>query len=224
MDWLYASLLGYIFGSIPTAWLICKIFYKINIFEHGSKNMGSTNVYRTVGAKAFAGTLSIDVLKGMLPVLLAGKFWPEHPQVIFAAAAFAMIGHTLSFWVKFKGGKGIATGLGVFIAIAGNSALLALAVFMVVLLLCRMVSVSSIMAALSLPCFIWYNHELGVYNPYITGFAVAVALFVTYKHKSNISRIIKGTEAKLPLFSPKAEASAKTKKETTEVSKPEEKQ
>ena len=203
MDWLYASLIGYFFGSIPTAWLICKIFYKINIFEHGSKNMGSTNVYRTVGSKAFAATLAIDVLKGMVPVLLSAKLWPTHPQVIFAAAAFAMIGHTLSFWVKFKGGKGVATGLGVFIALSGYHAIYALGVFMVVLLITRMVSVSSMVAAVSLPFFLWYGNVLGDYTIYITVFASLIALFVVYKHKTNIQRIIKGTESKLPLFAPK---------------------
>lgn len=203
MDWLYASLIGYFFGSIPTAWLICKIFYKINIFEHGSKNMGSTNVYRTVGGKAFAATLAIDVLKGMLPVLLSAKLWSTHPQVIFAAAAFAMIGHTLSFWVKFKGGKGVATGLGVFIALSGYHALYALAVFMIVLLATRMVSVSSMIAAVSLPFFLWYGKVLGDYTIYITIFAALVAAFVVFKHKSNIQRILKGTESKLPLFAPK---------------------
>ncbi len=204
MEWLYAALIGYFFGSIPTAWLICKIFYKINIFEHGSKNMGSTNVYRTVGGKAFAATLAIDVLKGMVPVLLSAKLWANTPQVVFVAAAFAMIGHSLSFWVKFKGGKGVATGLGVFIAFAGYNALYALAVFLVVLFITRMVSISSILAAISLPFFLWYGNVLGVYCPYITGFAAVVALFVTYKHKSNIQRILKGTEAKLPFFKEKS--------------------
>jgi glycerol-3-phosphate acyltransferase PlsY len=205
MDWLYASLIGYFFGSIPTAWLLCRIFYGINIFEHGSKNMGSTNVYRTVGGKAFAANLAIDVLKGMVPVLISAKLWPTHPEVVFAAAACAMIGHTLSFWVKFKGGKGVATGLGVFIALSGYHAIYALAVFLVVLLITRMVSVSSMTAATALPFFLWYGNVLGDYTIYITVFAAVIALFVIYKHKSNILRIIKGTESKLPLFAPKTE-------------------
>ena len=181
MDWFYASLIGYLFGSIPTAWLICKIFYGINIFEHGSKNMGSTNVYRTVGGKAFAANLAIDVLKGMIPVLLVAKIWHNHPEVVFAAAGLAMIGHTLSFWVKFKGGKGVATGLGVFIALAGYHALYALATFLIVLLITRMVSISSIIASISLPFYLWYGNVLGEYNIYITIFGAIVAIFVTIK-------------------------------------------
>lgn len=220
MDWLYASLIGYICGSIPTAWLICKIFYGINIFEHGSKNMGSTNVYRTVGGKAFAANLAIDVLKGMVPVLLSAKLWPTHPQVVFAAAAMAMFGHTFSFWVKFRGGKGVATGLGVFIALAGYWALGALATFLIVLVITRMVSVSSMLAAASLPFLMWYGNVLGSYTIYITVFSAIVAIFVIYKHKSNIQRIINGTESKLPWLSQKKEkASQESKAENMEEQK-----
>ena len=220
MDWLYASLIGYFCGSIPTAWLICKIFYGINIFEHGSKNMGSTNVYRTVGGKAFAANLAIDVLKGMIPVLLSAKLWPTHPQVVFAAAAMAMFGHTFSFWVKFRGGKGVATGLGVFIALAGYWALGALAVFIIVLVITRMVSVSSMLAAASLPFLMWYGNVLGSYTIYITVFSAIVAVFVIYKHKSNIQRIINGTESRLPWFSAKKEKeSQESNKENMEGNK-----
>lgn len=220
MDWLYASLIGYFCGSIPTAWLICKIFYGINIFEHGSKNMGSTNVYRTVGGKAFAANLAIDVLKGMVPVLLSAKLWPTHPQVVFAAAAMAMFGHTFSFWVKFRGGKGVATGLGVFIALAGYWALGALATFLIVLVITRMVSVSSMLAAASLPFLMWYGNVLGSYTIYITVFSAIVAIFVIYKHKSNIQRIINGTESKLPWFSQKKEkASQESNTENMEEQK-----
>lgn len=195
--------MGYIFGSIPTAWIICKVFYGINILEQGSKNMGSTNVYRTVGSKAFAATLGIDVLKGMLPVLVAGNIWRSYPQMVFAAAAGAMLGHTFSFWVKFKGGKGVATGLGVFIALSGNQALYALGTFLLVLLITRMVSVSSIVAATALPFYLWHGKVLGEYNLYITTFSAVIALFVIIKHKTNIQRLIKGTESKLPFFTKK---------------------
>lgn len=203
MNWLYSTLLGYIFGSIPTAWIICKVFYGINILECGSKNMGSTNVYRTVGSRGFAATLGIDVLKGMVPVLMAGNLWQTHPHLVFAAATGAMLGHSFSFWVKFKGGKGVATGLGVFIALSGNQALYALGTFLLALLLTRMVSVSSIVAATALPFYLWQGEVLGEYNPYITGFSIIIALFVIIKHKTNIQRLIKGTESKLPFFAPK---------------------
>ena len=207
MNYVYAILIGYFCGSIPTAWLIAKIFYKINIFEHGSKNMGSTNVYRVLGAKPFAATLAIDVLKGMTAVIISTKVFyetmhlPDAPTFVFISTIMALVGHTLSFWVKFKGGKGVATGLGVFIALSSHAAFSALGVFLVILFVGRMVSLSSICAAASLPFFVWYFKETGIYTPIFTIFTTIIALFVIYKHKSNISRIIKGTESKLTLKS-----------------------
>lgn len=198
MHYLYAALTGYLCGAIPTAYWLGLLVYRINIFEHGSRNMGATNVYRVLGTAPFGITLAIDVLKGMAAVLLSAKMWPEHPPAVFAAAAGALCGHTLSFWVKFKGGKGVATGLGVFIALAGKSALLSLAVFMITLLLSRMVSLSSILAAALLPVFVFLFKEPGPdYNLYLTAFAAIVAFFVIFKHKTNIQRILKGEESKL---------------------------
>lgn len=198
MDYPLAFLTGYLCGSIPTAYWLGLAFYRLNIFEHGSRNMGATNVYRVLGTTPFAFTLAIDVLKGMAAVFISAAFWPKSPYVVFIAAAAALIGHTLSFWVRFKGGKGVATGLGVFMALAGKAALASLGVFMVCLFISRMVSLSSVLAALFLPLFIFSFGELGpVYNPYLTVFAALIAAFVALKHKSNIQRIFKGEEARL---------------------------
>ncbi len=198
MPYAAAALIGYLCGSIPTAYWLCLLVYRLNIFEHGSRNMGATNVFRVLGTLPFAFTLAIDVLKGMAAVMICASLWPDLPGVVFIAAAAALFGHSLSFWVKFRGGKGVATGLGVFIALAGKSALASLAVFMITLLLSRMVSLSSISAAALLPVFINRFGELGpVYNPYITGFAAIIAAFVIYKHKTNIQRIARGEEARL---------------------------
>lgn len=199
MIYLYASVIGYLLGAFPSAFLIAKIFYGINIFQHGSKNMGSTNIYRTLGIIPFAATLAIDVLKGMSAILLTAKLF-NSPATVFVSGFFALFGHTFSFWVKFKGGKGVATGLGVFLALAINSALSSLFVFVLALFTTRMVSVSSVVAAASLPCFIGYYNELGSYNIYLTVFASLVAAFVIYKHKANILRVIKGEESKLSWF------------------------
>ncbi|MDD3146087.1 MAG: glycerol-3-phosphate 1-O-acyltransferase PlsY [Candidatus Riflebacteria bacterium] len=198
MPYAYAALIGYICGSIPTAYWLCLLVYRLNIFERGSCNMGATNVYRVLGTWPFAFTLAIDVLKGMAAVLICASLWPAYPPVVFIAAAAALCGHTLSFWVKFRGGKGVATGLGVFMALAGKAALASLVVFIVTLFIGRMVSLSSIFAAGLLPFFIYGFNELGpVYNPYITGFSAIIAAFVIFKHKTNLLRIFKGEEAKL---------------------------
>lgn len=198
MPYIYAVLTGYLCGSIPTAYWLGLLYYRLNIFDHGSKNMGATNVYRVFGRIPFAVTLAIDVLKGMAPVIITARFFPETPEAVFAAAAAALCGHTLSFWVKFRGGKGVATGLGVFMALAIKSSLATLVIFLLVLLTSGMVSLSSIIAAASLPFFIFYFQELGnIYTPYLTAFAGLVAAFVIFKHKANIQRILKGQESKI---------------------------
>lgn len=206
MDYLFALLTGYLCGSIPTAYWLGLIFYRLNIFEHGSRNMGATNVYRVLGTLPFAFTLAIDVLKGMAAVFISAAFWPAGPAVVFIAAAGALAGHTLSFWVGFKGGKGVATGLGVFMALAGKAALGSLSVFMITLLISRMVSLSSVLAATFLPLFIFLSGEPGpAHNLYLTSFATLIAAFVIFKHKSNIQRIITGEETRLSWRTPTVE-------------------
>ncbi len=198
MDYLYAVLIGYFCGSIPTAYWVGRFVYRLNIFEHGSKNMGATNVFRVLGKKPGIATLLIDIAKGVAPVLIVRHSMPHNPTLAFVAAAAAMMGHTLSFWVRFRGGKGVATGLGVFLALATRASLCSLLLFVVTLTISGMVSLGSILAAAVLPVFVYWFEELGpVYNPYLTAFAAAVAIFVIYRHKANIQRIIKGEEAKI---------------------------
>ncbi|MGM0600473.1 MAG: glycerol-3-phosphate 1-O-acyltransferase PlsY [Candidatus Rifleibacteriota bacterium] len=198
MDFVHAIIIGYLCGSIPTAYWIGLFIYRINIFEHGSKNMGATNAYRVLGRTAFAFTLAIDVLKGMMAVIITAEVLQRNPLALFVAGASALAGHTLSFWVKFKGGKGVASGLGVFMALAHKATLSALLIFLFILLVSRMVSLGSIVAAASLPFLIYFFREGGSqYYPYLTGFSVLVAIFVVYKHKANIKRILKGEELAL---------------------------
>jgi len=198
MEYLYAALIGYFCGSIPTAYWVGRFVYRLNIFEHGSKNMGATNVFRVLGKVPGIATLLIDIAKGIVPVIIVRQIMPHNPALAFISAAAAMMGHTLSFWVRFKGGKGVATGLGVFLALATRASLCSLALFLATLSVSGMVSLGSILAAAALPFFIYGFEELGpLYNPYITAFSTAVALFVIYRHKANIQRIIKGEEAKV---------------------------
>lgn len=197
-DYLYAILIGYFCGSFPTAYLIGKVFYRLDIFKYGSKSMGATNVYRVLGKKPFACTLAIDVLKGMLAVILTAKILERNPLALFTAGAAALVGHTFSFWVKFKGGKGVASGLGVFIALAPKATLFSLLIFLVVLVISRIVSLGSIIAAGAMPFLIYQFQEGGpVYNHYLTAFAAIIAIFIMFKHKANIKRILKGEELAL---------------------------
>ncbi len=198
MDYFYAILIGYLCGSFPTAYLIGRCIYRIDIFAHGSKNMGATNVYRVLGRVPFAFTLAIDVLKGMLAVIITAKVLERNPLALFSAGAAALAGHTLSFWVGFKGGKGVASGLGVFMALAPRATLITLLVFLAVLIISRMVSLGSITAAAALPFLVFYFQEGGPnYFVYLSGFSAAVAIFVIFKHKANIQRILKGEELAL---------------------------
>ncbi len=198
MDYLYAILLGYLCGSIPTAYWLGRLVYRLNIFDHGSKNMGATNVFRVLGKKPGMFTLLIDIIKGMLPVLIIRQVMPHNLIAAFVAATAAMVGHTLSFWVHFKGGKGVATGLGVFFALASKASLCSLLLFLATFGFSGMVSLGSILAAAALPFFIYGFDELGPeYNSYITMFSAVAAVFVIYKHKANIARIIKGEESRI---------------------------
>ncbi|HNW36376.1 MAG TPA: glycerol-3-phosphate 1-O-acyltransferase PlsY [Candidatus Ozemobacteraceae bacterium] len=189
---------GYLLGSLPTAYLLCRIFYGINIFEHGSKNMGATNVHRVLGSKPFAATLLLDILKGFAAVLLAVSFFSGPENVVLtglSAGAAAIIGHTLSIWVRFKGGKGVATGLGVFLALAPKASIAAMVIFLLVLVSSSFVSLGSIAAAGALPFLIIQFNECGdPWLPWFVGFASLVAGFVIYKHKANIIRLWNGQE------------------------------
>jgi len=218
-SYIYPILIGYLCGSTPTAYWLGLLFYKTNIFEHGSKNMGATNVYRVLGKVPFAVTLLIDILKGMAAVLITAKLFP-YPASLFIAAASAICGHTLSFWVKFKGGKGVATGLGIFLALAPKASALCLVIFLVVLVLSKMVSMGSILASLSLPFLIFYFKEGGTtYTPWLIVFSSLVAAFIVYKHSKNIKRIFKGEELALKVGSEKPEEGNNTITEDISIAK-----
>lgn len=200
---------GYLLGSIPSAYLLCRLFYGINIFEHGSKNMGATNVHRVLGTTPFAITLSLDILKGFAAVLVAIWLFASPESVVqtgLAAGAAAIAGHTFSIWVKFRGGKGVATGLGVFLALAPKASITAMAIFLLVLVFSGFVSLGSIAAAGSLPFLILEFNECGdAWVSSFAGFSALVAAFVVYKHKANIVRLWHGEEHALGRVNPASE-------------------
>jgi glycerol-3-phosphate acyltransferase PlsY len=196
------ALLAYLLGSIPSGYLIVKLASGADIRETGSGGTGATNVSRKAGKVAGVATLALDVLKGAAAVLVArwltgeaGTSW-----IVAAAAALAVVGHCYPVWLKFKAGKGVATGLGVFLAIAPLAALAALAVFIVVVWRTRYVSLGSIIAAAFLPLWILLTHTL--IEP-VSGFApimaalCAVSTVIIFKHSENIRRLVAGEENKL---------------------------
>jgi glycerol-3-phosphate acyltransferase PlsY len=195
-------IVAYMLGSIPFGYLIVKLASGADIREIGSGGTGATNVSRKVGKIAGIATLALDVLKGAAAVLVArwltgeaGTSW-----IVAAAAALAVVGHCFPVWLKFKAGKGVATGLGVFLAIAPWAALAALAIFIVVVWRTRYVSLGSIIAAVFLPLWIFLTHiciePIGDFAPIITALC-AVSSVVILKHSENIKRLMAGEENKL---------------------------
>ena len=194
-------IVAYLLGSIPFGFLIVRLASGADIRETGSGGTGATNVSRKAGKVAGVATLALDTLKGAMAVLVArwltgeaGTSW-----VVAAAAALAVVGHCFPVWLKFKAGKGVATGLGVFLAIAPWAALAALAVFIVVVWRTRYISLGSIIAAAFLPLWIFLTHTwiepVGDFAPIMAALC-AVSTVIIFKHSENIKRLTAGKENK----------------------------
>jgi glycerol-3-phosphate acyltransferase PlsY len=191
---------AFLIGSVPFAVAVSKWFYRVDIREFGSGNAGATNVYRVLGWKAGLAVMILDVLKGTLAAAWAiaftrGAFSPAAADwVVIGAAVLAMLGHSYSPFVAFRGGKGIATAAGALLLIIPQAWILLLVLFVVVALASRMVSLASVTIALLLPwtCLWLYPDRPAVI---ITSFAAsALAL---WRHRSNIARIARGEEARI---------------------------
>ena len=183
-------LIAYLSGSIPFGAFLAKT-QNINIFDHGSGNIGATNVARILGKKAGLITLAGDVFKGWGIVFLA-SLWFEKSIIIALAGLSVFLGHLFSIFLKFRGGKGVATGLGLFSFVMPLPTLLSVGIFALTLRVSGYVSLSSILAAISLPIFgIFFRMPL----PYIY-LAVIVVLFTMQKHHDNIVRLTNGEEVK----------------------------
>jgi acyl phosphate:glycerol-3-phosphate acyltransferase len=181
---------AYLLGSVPTGLLLAKAF-GVNIREAGSGNIGATNVYRTIGRKVGILTLVGDCFKGLIPVLLAK--WLGLPVGWVAAIGLAaFLGHVYTVFLGFKGGKGVATALGVFLATSPIAVLVALVIFAAVLYKWRYVSLASISAAAFIPLIV----RLTQGTPELILMSIAIAGIVIMRHRENIARLIGGTENK----------------------------
>ena len=181
---------AYLLGSVPTGLLLAKAL-GVNIREAGSGNIGATNVYRTIGRKLGILTLVGDCLKGLIPVLIAK--WLDLPDVWVAAIGLAaLLGHVFTIFLGFKGGKGVATALGVFLGTSPLSVLVAIVVFALVLYFWRYVSLASIIAAALIPGIV---RILGG-KPELILMSLAIAAVVIFRHRENIARLRNGTESK----------------------------
>lgn len=183
---------AYLFGSVPTGIIITKAFGGIDPRKAGSGNIGATNVGRTSGKLAGILTLIGDILKGAIPVLAAIALGFDTRFISITGLA-AFIGHLFPIFLGFKGGKGVATALGVMIVISPPATILSALVFAVTAAIKRYVSLASMIAAASLPVFLSFLHRDREYMP----LAVAIALLIIIKHKDNIKRLANGTENRI---------------------------
>ena len=204
MKELVLIIISYLIGSIPTALIISKRFFGIDIRDYGSGNMGATNTFRVLGSRYGTMVMVIDILKGMAAVLLYNflPFYLNHEldrtNLMLGLGTAAVLGHVFPIFAGFRGGKGVATLLGMVLAIQPVIAVSCIGIFVVVLYLTRYVSLSSILAALSLPiCVLWiWNENEVLYRV----FALIVAILVIVTHQKNIGRILRGVESRIPIL------------------------
>jgi glycerol-3-phosphate acyltransferase PlsY len=196
--WLPILAASYLLGSIPVGYLLVLAFRKEDVRETGSGNIGATNVARAGGKGLGIVTLLLDALKGYLAVRLAMHFAPTVGGVVstlaIAAAVAAVVGHIFTVWLGFKGGKGIATALGVFVALVPLVALGAFGVFVLVFAISRFVSLASIAAAATIPLLtLWLVPQRT--SALLIGLTT-ISLLSIFKHRENIARLLNGTESR----------------------------
>jgi acyl phosphate:glycerol-3-phosphate acyltransferase len=192
-------LASYLLGSIPVGYLLVRLFRNQDIRSVGSGNIGATNVMRSGGKGLGAATFALDVIKGATAVALAALIAPQlaaalHPREVEAlAAVVAVLGHMFPVWLRFRGGKGVATGFGVFLVAAPWAALSSIALFLLVLMLTRYVSLASILGAGSFPVFAYFLVH-GDKPAFFIAAQIIVASLIILKHHANIRRLLTGTE------------------------------
>ena len=189
--WLLAS---YFMGAIPTSYLLSRLFAGIDLRQHGSGNLGATNLYRVLGWKYAIPAAAVDIAKGAIPVLV---FAPQvsHSQLFaLACGVAAILGHVFSVFVGFKGGKGVATAAGVMLGLAPLALAVSAVVWGLLVRLTGYVSVGSIAAAVVLPLAVYLLEDST--SPALLWIAAAIAAGVIFLHKGNIQRLLKGTESR----------------------------
>lgn len=190
-------LFSYLFGAIPTGVIISKYFFNIDIQKVGSGNIGATNVARTLGKKIGIITLFGDALKGIIPVIIVKIYepYPLNQSLIFYCAIAAFLGHLYPIYLKFKGGKGVATALGIFLVLFPLQTLIAALLFFLIIYKTRYVSLGSISASVLMPILVSFRAD----NNYQIMLSIIISILIIYKHKDNIHRLLEGKENKLKL-------------------------
>ncbi len=192
MEIFLAVLVSYIMGSIPFGYILTKIFLKKDIREIGSGNIGATNALRT-GNKSIAYlTLTLDVLKAVIPLLFIKI---NYPDLIHVSALSIFIGHVFPIWMKFKGGKGVATYVGILFCLSLNLGILFIFSWLIIFFISKYSSLGSILSSLIIPIFIFFNS-----NYEIEYFFIIMFVFILYTHRENVKRLINKEESKTKIY------------------------
>lgn len=192
LHFVLGFVLGHLCGSIPSGLWIVQALHGIDIRNYGSKNIGTTNVFRTVGPKTAVMVLIADALKGIVAVWLVSAYF-HNPVLDVVTALGALLGHNYSVFLGFKGGKGVATALGLLVFLMPKAAPCSFGVWLVLVLATRYVSLGSIVAAIVTPFLAWYMEYPLAY----VIFSAIAAFFVVLRHRENIQRLLSGTESKI---------------------------
>lgn len=190
MESISLILISYLIGSIPTAYLIGKT-RGIDIRSYGSGNIGATNVFRILGWKLGLITFTIDMLKGLIPTYIASKIF-QNPYITIAVGLAAVVGHIFTIFLNFKGGKGVATSAGVFLAIAAQQVIIAFIIFLIVVRLWGFVSVATLVSTITFTIISVISHM----NIEFKYFTIIAAIIIFFTHIPNIKRLFKGEELK----------------------------
>ena len=192
MPLFLACVVSYLIGSIPNGLIFGKLFWGVDLREYGSHNIGATNAWRTLGKGPGFLIFFLDFLKGVCGVYL-GSLTDSSPTSLVLGGLMAIVGHSCSLFLRFKGGKGVATGLGVIAMLMPKTTILIFLLWFLLVYFTGYVSLGSVVAASFVPFLAWWGHEPEAYIV----FGITAAIFVIYRHKTNIQRLLAGTESKI---------------------------
>ena len=192
MELFQIIFISYLMGSMPFGFLLTKLFLKIDIREIGSGNIGATNVLRTGNKLIGYGTLILDIVKAVIPVLISKFYFEEY---IYISALAVFIGHVFPIWLKFKGGKGVATYVGILFCINIYLGLIFIVSWLIIFLFSKFSSLSSLLATLIVPIYTLFNNDFE--NKY---FFVIMFILIFFTHKENVKRLINKEESKTKIY------------------------
>ncbi|HUH13270.1 MAG TPA: glycerol-3-phosphate 1-O-acyltransferase PlsY [Longimicrobiales bacterium] len=194
---------AYLLGAVPSSYLVARALRGIDLRQHGSGNLGATNTFRVLGWKAATPVFLFDMAKGFgAAALFPAWDGAAGPGWALAYGAAAIVGHVFSIYVRFKGGKGVATSAGVFLAVAPWAVAVGLAAWLVLVALTRVVSLASLVAAAVVPVAVWATQGVGP----VLWLSVGLAVFIFYAHRSNLQRLLRGEERGFRTRAPAGEA------------------